>query len=113
MEPRAVNAKLQYHISDRVQVFNYLTGKEEYDIRTKEGEKVLYAASSQVVTYYDGKCLFKDPDGEIIRSVKSSNLKNWGTYSAELCGDKLFIYSTEGKVAGILDITKKEEIKNG
>ncbi|MCR5601275.1 MAG: hypothetical protein K6G33_11110 [Ruminococcus sp.] len=83
----------KYHQSDIVAVINSDDMKIEKRHETKKGERILYADSEKAVTYYHGKYITRSlKDWKKLNSQKASEIKKYGKYSFDACGDYVFVF---------------------
>ena len=62
-------------------------------LQTHSGEKVIYLDNKKAITYYKKKYIFYSIDSwKKIKSIDADEIKNYGFYTFESCGDYIFIF---------------------
>lgn len=84
-----------------------LSSQEMYSHRTNRFERILYADSKKVITYYDGKYLtYLVEEWEVIAEQPADEIKSGGSYTFETCGDYIFVFDdSSGELLNTIDIT--------
>ena len=67
--------------------------KIEKQYKTKKNERILYADSEKVITYYHGKYITRSmKDQKKLRTQKAPEIKKNGKYSFDICGGCIFVF---------------------
>lgn len=89
------NEKLKDHVRDYVVLMDVKDGKRKTCFKTKQGEKILYADSEKVLTFYNDAYRLYDYDKNVLKKIDSKKYGKSGNYYAELCKDIVFIYKND------------------
>ena len=81
------------HISDIIALIDANDMKIEKEYKTQKGERIIYADTEKVITYYRGKYItYSTKNWEQIDSHKAAEIKKNGSYTFETCGNYIFVF---------------------
>ena len=85
--------KMEFHKNDVLFLFDTDNFSEPAEFKTKTFERIIYADSERVITYYNGKYITYSLDGwKKIHKQKAEEIENGGSYIFEACGEYIFVF---------------------
>lgn len=89
----ATSYEMSKHKSDHLYIINTIDCTKSLERNTKTFERILYADSQKVITYYKEKYLtYSLEDWIIISTQTADEIKKGGSYIFEISGDYIFVF---------------------
>lgn len=93
------NSTLKTHKGEMIFYIDSETFEIINKFHTENGERILFADNSIIITYYKDKYITYDANSKnIIKEQKSDDIKNNGSYTFEVFENRIFIFNVDSGI---------------